>query len=486
LPNFSEQFKLDVDASDVAVGGVLHQSSGPISFFSRKLSPSEKNYSTLDKEFLALKESVKKFHPYLFGRKFEIYTDHKPLTSFLRKKMISTRQERWNLFLQNYEFDLHYVKGLNNVAADSLSRIASCASNNSLYEKVCIEQQKCKNILNSLLILNKKGVTVPDNQLSKCVKKCLDKGLRNFHINDGVLMNDNCIVVPFHLEKEVIERIHSCGHFSASATQKAINTRYWFPQMYTKIKELVNACACKLQKSYGHNPQPSHFPYKNIQPFEVVSVDLVSMPLSRQYRYILTMIDMKTRFLCAVPLPNSSADAVSSAFFKRWICQFGPPAVVHSDQGRQFVTDLFDQLKNRFKISSSTSSVYHPKGNSVIERSHRTLKDRLRSMAGLWSDRLEESVLCCNQQSGAFLSVFGRCAVPLCDWPQSSDFLRRKQSSTGPQSGDNVAIRDRKPLTTISPRFKGSIAVQRRLGNSVLLTDGRQINLHDVNLVEKK
>ena len=71
------------------------------------------------------------------------------------------------------------------------------------------------------------------------------------------------------------------------------------------------------------------------------------------------------------------------------------------------------------------------------------------------------------------------------DYSISSDFLHRPNKSAGPQTGDYVAIRDKSPPSTLSPRFHGNFKVSKRFGNSVVLVDGRQINLHDIVLVKR-
>ena len=163
--------------------------------------------------------------------------------------------------------------------------------------------------------------------------------------------------------------------------------------------------------------------------------------------------------------------------------QNGAPAVVHSDQGPQFVSNVFKRLCEKHQMATSYSSVYHPKGNSIIERVHRTLKDRLRSMQGHCSENIAEATFECNRLNGAFLKIYGRTAVPKCDWPERSEFLIRPTTTRIPETGDLVAIRDKKPKNTLTPRFVDRIKVNRRIGNSIELEDGRKINLHDCILV---
>lgn len=94
----------------------------PIAYASRTLNPSECNYSTIEKELLAIVWSTKYFRPYLFGRKFVIITDHKPLQWLFSIKEPNSKLVRWRLKLQEYDYTIHYKKGVQNSNADALSR----------------------------------------------------------------------------------------------------------------------------------------------------------------------------------------------------------------------------------------------------------------------------------------------------------------------------------------------------------------------------
>ena len=110
LPDFEKTFMLKVDASDVGIGAVLMQEHDgedfPLAYASKKLLPREQRYSTVEKECLAIIWAVKKFDYYLFGRVFEIHTDHKPLTYLQTIKMTNKRIMRWSMCLQEYRFRL--------------------------------------------------------------------------------------------------------------------------------------------------------------------------------------------------------------------------------------------------------------------------------------------------------------------------------------------------------------------------------------------
>ena len=120
------QFILKVDASDTGLGAVLMQNfdSGefPISYTSKKLLPRKKNYAVIEKECLAIVWAVKKFEFYLYGRVFEIHTDHKPLVYINVRKSVNKRIMRWSMVIQEFCFRLVAVKGRDIVGADFLSR----------------------------------------------------------------------------------------------------------------------------------------------------------------------------------------------------------------------------------------------------------------------------------------------------------------------------------------------------------------------------
>lgn len=126
-PDFKKPFILTTDASNVALGAVLSQgqigSDKPIAFASRTLNETETRYSTIEKELLAIVWACKYFRPYLFGRKFTIYTDHRPLIWLFNLKEPNSKLVRWRLKLEEFDYDIMYKKGKINTNADALSRI---------------------------------------------------------------------------------------------------------------------------------------------------------------------------------------------------------------------------------------------------------------------------------------------------------------------------------------------------------------------------
>ena len=125
-PAYDHCFVLRTDASDRGVGAELFQFIGgqrrTIAFLSRKLLPREQHYFTIEKECLAIVWAINSVHVYVYGRQFELQTDHAPLTWLQRMRDKNQKLTRWSLILQQYQFRVSHVPGKENICADWLSR----------------------------------------------------------------------------------------------------------------------------------------------------------------------------------------------------------------------------------------------------------------------------------------------------------------------------------------------------------------------------
>ena len=127
LPDPEKTFVLRTDALDYGIGAVLiqeHEGKLFLIFYaSKKLSDAEGNYSTIEKECLAVVWGIKRFHVYLYGVHFVLQTDHEPLKYMNRAKFTNNRLMRWAMFLQSYNMKVEAMKGSDIVEADYLSRV---------------------------------------------------------------------------------------------------------------------------------------------------------------------------------------------------------------------------------------------------------------------------------------------------------------------------------------------------------------------------
>lgn len=228
-----------------------------------------------------------------------------------------------------------------------------------------------------------------------------------------------------------------------------------------------------------------HLPNLNTcQPREFVSIDIVGpLPVSRGNRYIITMIDHATKYMIGIPVGNVNAKTVADVFKTHWMLLFGPPRILHSDNGPQFISAVFEELLAGNKIAHSRTTVYHPQGNGLLERFHGTLKDRLRAALlnkPYWSESLTEAVHNINRHvnsSGfsAYLCMLGFQPKAPGDWSDSEP--RQPCKLPCPKI---VYPRIFHPKSCFSPKFGPPLQVSARISEQLVRTvDGQILNLNN-------
>ena len=328
-PDFSKPFRLYTDASNIGLGAILAQRQQGkekiICCASRTLNNAESNYSTTKKECLAVVWGVQIFRPFLIATHFEILTDHYALQWLRSMKSTSAILHRWAAALEDYRFTILHRPGKLQGHVDALSRL-------------------------------------PTQNLAFTI--------------------EGKIQVPEEKVEAIITEVHRQGHLGEHKTWKAFNRKYYTPQGKQKCREVVRTCPeCQLGKDY----KARHVPKGEISspgPWETVSIDIVGpLPVDgRSNRFIVTIMDVYSRYLIAIPVRNHRASTVSRCLYESVVAYFGTPRSILSDRGTEFTSVVWESLTQMLGAKIKLTAPYYPQGNSVIERSHRTLSNMLRTM----------------------------------------------------------------------------------------------------------
>ncbi|CAK1581829.1 unnamed protein product [Parnassius mnemosyne] len=227
------------DASPVGLGAVLIQydDNGPriIAFGNKSLTDIEKRYCQTEKEALALVWAIEHFHMYLYGKKFELITDHKPLeVIFGTRSKPCARIERWVLRLQAYDYKVIYKPGKSHIA-DPLSRLCTTSIQNSSFEDEHHVNQIVQ-LARPIALSLKSIIEASNDDEFKLVKDALmnnawDASINNYKLfqhelwlHDGVLLRGNKMVIPTKLRKQVLAAAHE-GHSSIVNMKARLRTK---------------------------------------------------------------------------------------------------------------------------------------------------------------------------------------------------------------------------------------------------------------------
>ena len=184
--------------------------------------------------------------------------------------------------------------------------------------------------------------------------------------------------IPLAFRRKIFDVFHGLGHPGVERTRQAVAEKVVWPSMRADVTRWAREClACQRAKVIKHTVPPiSDFAVPSRR-FDHINIDLVTLPPSNGFRYLLTMVDRFTRWPVAVPLVDMTAQSVVDGFSFGWVQNFGVPSTVTSDRGTQFTSEMFQQLARTWGIKTIRTSAYHPEANGLVERLHRRLKEAL-------------------------------------------------------------------------------------------------------------
>ncbi|CAL2271335.1 unnamed protein product [Prunus armeniaca] len=416
-PDWSLPFELMCDASDYAIGAVLGQKVNKlphvIYYASQTLNDVQLNYSTTEKELLAVVFGLEKFRSYLVGSKVIAYSDHAALRFLLTKKDAKPRLIKFILLLQEFDLEIRDKKGSENVIDDHLSRLVDenhgdgqiLPLNESFpNEKLFVIQDKepCyADFVNYLA----SGVIRDDLTFQE--RKKFFSMVKHYMWDDPYLFKycpDQIILrcVPESEQQSILTFSHALacgGHFSAKKTALKVlqSSFFWL----TLFKDAFDFCSkCDRCQKMGSISRRNEMPLNNIlvvKLFDVWGIDFMGpFPSSFGYIYILAAVDYVSKWVEATATRTNDHKVVLNFLKDMIFTRFGTPRAIISDGGSHFCNKPFEALMKKYNITHKVAIPYHAQTSGQVEISNREIKNILMKTVSPtrkdWSLRLNDAL----------------------------------------------------------------------------------------------
>lgn len=379
------------DASPYGLGAILsHVINGkdmPVLFVSCTLTKTQQNYAQLHREALAIVFAVKRFHKYIFGKEFIIYSDHQPLKEIFNESksipVAAGRLQRWAVYLAMYDYHMKYRKGNKMCNADALSRLPLKETNDiepqnihAFGETVPINVAMVANhtqrdkILGQIYnqILN--GWNCADDEI---IKPYYNKRLM-LSTENGCIFYGNRIVIPEAIKTNILQLLHDT-HVGICRMKTLARLYVWWMNIDRDIEKYANQCnACQLTQSSPSKVALSKWK-ETTKFFERIHIDFFHF---KNHTFLL-LVDSFSRWFDA-HMMKTTTSAKLIAVLRSIFAYFGLPSIIVSDNGPPFNSKEFITFCENNGIDCLKSPPYHPQSNGWAECGVRTIKQSLRKM----------------------------------------------------------------------------------------------------------
>ena len=385
-----------VDASPVGLGALLVQDGRVLSYASRALSDVERRYSQVEREMLAVVWGAEKFHMFVYGSHFTIYTDHKPLLGiFKSSKHTSARIDRWKLRLMPYDYSLVYRPGRDaENPADFLSRhpdktckeecnyaeeFVAYVCNNAVPKAMTLEEIKegykeddDMQVLIKVIENNKWHEMCNDNAYAG-LKKVKDE----ISVYNGFVIRGYRIVIPVTLQHKAVDLAH-IGHQGIVKTKGLLREKVWFPGIDKMVESKVKHCLTCQAATPGQKPhiEPLNMTPLPQKPWSEVAADFAGPFPSGDY--LLVAIDEYSRYP-EVEITKSTAATTVIPKLDSIFARQGIPDQLKTDNGTPFQSDEFKRFADHLGFKHRRITPYWPRANGEVERFMETIKKYIRA-----------------------------------------------------------------------------------------------------------
>ncbi|CAN6560253.1 unnamed protein product [Malus baccata var. baccata] len=380
-----------------------------IYYASRTLNDAQLNYSTTEKELLAVVFALDKFRSYLIGTKVIVFTDHAALKYLLTKKEAKARLIRWILLLQEFDIEIRDKKGSENVVADHLSRMVHNEESLPILETFPDEQLLSikvsapwyADIVNFLV-----SQRIP-SEFTRHQRDKLSHDARFYVWDDPYLWKfcpDQIIRRCVH-DSECHSILSFChtyacgGHFGTQCTAlKVLQCGFYWPSIFKDAKTFSLTCdKCQRMGGISAKDQMPQVSILNVEIFDVWGIDFMGpFPSSYGFMYILLAVDYVSKWVEAKATRTNNSKVVADFIRTNIFARFGMPRVIISDGGSHFCNRTIEALLRKYSVTHKVSTPYHPQTNGQAEVSNREIKQILEKTVGPtrkdWSLQLDDAL----------------------------------------------------------------------------------------------
>ena len=408
----SKETELVTDASPFGLSAILSQHTPGkadrkiVAYISRSLSDVERRYSQTEREALAIVWAMEKLYLYLYGGKFTIITDCKPIEMILNNPASKppARIERWYLRLQDFDFNVQYIKGNEN-PSDFLSRHLTPGPNvnNTELDTVAdayVHFLTAHAVPKAMTLFEIQEATKNDPTLQRLADiirtnqwdsiskitdvnidlaelKLFSKLKHELTLNETshVILRDTRLVMPSSLRQKAIGIAHE-GHQGLVKTKRLLRTKIWFPQIDKMVKHMIDKCLPCQATGPDNRPEPLSMNQLPPTPWHTVHIDFCGpFPTGE---YLLVVIDAYSRFP-EVDIVNSTSAKVTVPKLERIFATHGIPHILRSDNGPPFPGREFYHFMKELGTKHKPSIPLSPQGNGEAESFMKPLQKAIRT-----------------------------------------------------------------------------------------------------------